>query len=137
MSEALKTLLLASIAAAVLTFVSPGTAQAQRKSTITGEILNTLCTSSDDKSTQSCKAYIDGVLDSALTYQQLRPATGARGAALPDYLCVPGSLGGQQLLQAYVEAYKRSPDPNRLAAVSVLSAFSKAYPCSTAPRRTP
>lgn len=137
MSEALKTLLLAAVAISALTLGGAGTAQAQRESKISGEILNGLCTSTEAKSAEGCEAYIDGVIDAALTYQQLRPANGSKGTALPAYLCVPGTLTGTQLRQAYIEAYKRNPQPNRFAAGIILSAFSTAYPCSAAPRRAP
>ena len=135
MPEAIKTLLLAAIAATTLTLAAPGTAHAQRESKISGEVLNGLCSSTEAKSNEGCEAYIDGVIDAALTYQQLRPIGGPKGA-LPAYLCVPGTLTGTQLRQAYVDAYKRNPQPNRFAAGIILSAFSTAYPCAATPRPT-
>lgn len=134
MPEAMKTLLLAALATSALTLAAPGAAHAQRESKISGEVLNGLCASTEAKSVEGCEAYIDGVIDAALTYQQLRPVNGSKGTALPAYLCVPGTLTGQQLRQAYLDAYKRNPQPNRFAAGIILSAFSTAYPCAAAPR---
>lgn len=123
----MKTILLAMSALVVLC----GTARAERFSAITGGKLIEVCTGRDKGVVGDCTAYIDGISDSVAFYQTLRPRDGSKGAALPEYVCVPTSTTGVQLREAVVAWSKKHPDDmGRQASGFVLKALRDTFPCA-------
>jgi hypothetical protein len=117
-------------AAAVVALALCGPAQAQRLSNLTGQKLAEMCAGRDARMVEACTAYIDGIADSSAFYQRLRPADGSKGAALPGYICVPGSITGIQLREAFVQWFrKHAGDARRQASGVVLRALDETYLC--------
>jgi hypothetical protein len=108
----------------------PGTAQAQRFSSITGAKLAELCASRDQRQVEGCTAYIDGIADAAGFYQRLRPMDGSRGGTLPGYVCIPAPTTGAQLRTAFVDWMKKHADQGqRQASGVVLRALDDNFVC--------
>lgn len=108
-----------------------GAAQADRFSAISGAKLIEICTGRDKGVVGDCTAYIDGISDAASFYQSLRPRDGSKGAALPEYICVPASATGVQLREAVVAwAKKNQGDMGRQASGVVLRALRDTFPCA-------
>ena len=128
----MKTPLFAALALLALPLLALGVpAHAQRQSDTTGEQLAKLCTSRDARQLEGCTAYISGIADAAGLFQDLRPADGSKGAALPGYVCIPAKATGVQLRQAFVEWLRKHPDRNsQQAGHAVLVALDETFPCS-------
>lgn len=113
-------------------FALAGTAQAQRQSPITGAKLVESCSSKDKTALEACEAYIEGVSDSVLVYQSLRPQDGSKGPAFSSnaYICIPASTTGVQIRDAWLTwAKQNSGDLSRHATPLVLRALRDTHPC--------
>ena len=121
--------------AVLATVAVAGQAHAQRLSSLNAQHLAALCTG-DRTSSEGCEAYIDGVADTAGSYQELRPEDGSKGAALPGYVCVPRQVTGIQLRETFVEWLRANPNENdRQAAGAVLRALDARFRCPGQPNR--
>ena len=105
-----------------------GAAHAERFSAVTGDKLLQICGSSAQ---ETCAAYIDGVSDTALFYQKLRPSNGSKGPRLPAYVCIPEAATGIDLKETVV-LFGRSHPGFGTAERLVLDALLAKWPCSTA-----
>ncbi len=117
------------IAAAVAAIAVP--AQAERFSALNGAKLVELCTGRDKSAQSDCTAYIEGISDTVSFYQKLRPKDGSKGAALPEYVCVPDSVTGLQLRETVVNWAKAHASllPATQASGIVLRAINATYAC--------
>lgn len=122
----------ASVLLAALALAGTGTAQAQRQSPITGAKLVEICSSKDKTALEACEAYIEGVSDSVVVYQSLRPQDGSKGQAFSSnaYICIPASTTGVQMRDAWLTwAKQHSGDLSRHATPLVLRALRDTHPC--------
>ena len=118
------------LAAAAVLFVA-GAARAERFSALNGAKLVEICTSKDRNVQGDCTGYIEGISDTVSFYQRLRPRDGSKGAALPEYICVPPAETGVQIREKVV-AWARGNQgmlANTQASGIVLRALNASYAC--------
>ncbi len=119
-----------ALAALVLTALAAGSAQAQRYSPLSGEKLIQICTARDRTMVEACTAYINGISDAIVAYQKSRPMDGSKGAALPAYICVPGTMSGVQLREGVVAWARQHRDVlPKQANFTVIGALRQSFPC--------
>ncbi len=117
-------------AAALLAALATLPAHAQRYSPLSGEKLMQICTGRDRTMVAACDAYISGVSDAIVDYQKARPADGSKGAALPAYICVPGTMSGVQLRQGIVAWARQHRDVlPKQASFTIIGALRDSFPC--------
>lgn len=126
----------ALLAAAVVCMA--GTAHAERFSALNGTKLVEICSSKDRNLQGDCSGYIEGISDTVSFYQRLRPKDGSKGAALPEYICVPPAETGAQIREKVV-AWARANQgmlQSTQASGIVLRALNATYACpGEQPRR--
>lgn len=123
---------LAVIGAVALAGTTRAHAQGQRESAVTGAKLAELCAKKEAAAQAACDAYIDGISDTVLVYQSLRPRDGSKGPPLPAnaYICVPSGQVGTQLRETWLTWAKgHSGEMNRHATGLVLRALRDTHPC--------
>ena len=125
------------LALAMAALCAAGTAQAERFSALNGAKLVELCTSKDRGIQTDCTAYIEGISDTVSFYQRLRPADGSKGAALPEYICVPTQETGVQVREKVVAWAQGNQGmlANTQASGIVLRALNASYACPNEQRR--
>jgi len=112
-------------AAIVLLTMAP--AHAQHVSTVTGNQLLEYCESKDAFAQGLCDGYITGASD----------IESMEGSAFPDRRrsCTPNTVTNGQMTDVVVKYLKDHPEERHmLAAVLVVEAVTKAFPCSS-PRK--
>ena len=125
------------LALAMAALCAAGTAQAERFSALNGAKLVEICTSKDRSTQGDCTAYIEGISDTVSFYQRLRPADGSKGAALPEYICVPTQETGVQVREKVVAWAQGNQGmlANTQASGIVLRALNASYACPNEQRR--